>query len=138
MEITSLETNLKISRDISSFEGKKMQKDEIIEIPRKFTSANVTRISSNLSTISNEIDSSENSISKRLQLHRSNTTPFQLGTKFKSTVFIKYKNFQTKVEDSKEILDLLKASIQEPMNFPPIVVEQLKRHEHDPYINIVI
>ena len=138
MEITSFDTNLTLSRDLSSFESKIMQKDEILEIPRKFTSANVTRISSTLSATSREIDSNENSISKRLQLHRSNTTPFKLNSKFKPTVFIKYKNFQTKVEDSKEILELLKASIQEPMNFPPIVVEQLKKHEHDPYINNVI
>ena len=139
METTSFATNLTLSRELLSFEAKVMQKEETVEIRRKYTSANVTRVSTaTVSTTSNEVDSNENAISKRLQLHRSNTTPFKVGSKFKPTVFIKYKNFQTKVEDSKEILELLKASIQEPMNFPPIVVEQLKRHGHDPYINSVI
>ena len=137
METKSFEITLTQSNEYSdpSFE-KKMHKEDLIDV-RKFSSANLTRISSTVSSTSNEADINENNVNKRIQLHRSNTTPFKSGSKFKPTVFIKYKTFQTKVEDSKEILELLKASIQEPMYFPPIVVEQLKKHEHDPYINNV-
>jgi hypothetical protein len=139
MQSSSFVSNLTVSNEFTdhSYDKRLIQKISEKDDIQKYSSANITRHTSAVSTSSNETDVNENSITKRLLLHRSNTTPFKTGSKFKPTVFIKYKNYQTKVDDTKEIFELLRTSFHAPMNFPPIVVEQLKKHGHDPYINNV-
>lgn len=137
----SLLTDLSLSIDFTKSNGG-INKNPVNY--RNCSSVELGTRSSTMTATSNEIESLENKVTKRLLFHRSNTTPFKVGSKFKPTIFSKLNNnnnkdeeFQDKFEDTKRLMTILKASIQQPMVFPPIVVEQLKKYKDDPNINNV-
>jgi hypothetical protein len=78
-----------------------------------------------------------------IKLDRSKTMPIESDPNQKSSRATQVRrkftglNPESKLYDTHKMMSLLKLSVRESSNLPPIVQKQLKRNEIDPYINKV-